>query len=487
MKYTIAAHKIIAVLSFLILTAVQFFLVYNTYELKNKQFYLQEKDLIKKEYSTSVQSDLIFPGGAKILDTAIYHNLNKMEQLFHINQAAFHRFTQYLLDSTARVLQQAENMDSILAFTREKHGIRTELGYLLAIDILEVSFGKRQFISIYNKEQHYPLISDSIQRSSGLWLGGQLKDFNDNNKIVTVSVGGPADRTYRIAYSLYVDTLHRKRAILQRMMPTFALSFFSMLAVVLLFFITLRNWIRQKKLSEMKSDFINSITHEFHTPLAAIMVANKTLQNDKVPVSRETIQPLTGVIERQAGRLKTLISQVLDITSMNQLLLKKETYAVHQLLDELLLDYKLRLTGTAVTLTLEKNAIRDEVSLDAFWFTTALLNIFDNAIKYNRQDQKEITVTTFNDKRTLLIRIGDNGIGMSTATKQHLFEKFYRDTQMLNGQVKGLGLGLYYVKQTVEAHHWKIDIESREGIGSEFTITMPLARNGEWGVGEGRP
>lgn len=474
MKYTITAHKIIAVLSFLILSAVQFFLVYNTYELKNKQYYIQEKELIKKEYSTSVQSDLIFPGGAKILDTAIYNNLNKMEQLYRSDQRAFNAFTQYLLDSTVKALRRAENMDSLLAYTRKKHAIRTELAYGLCIDILEISFGKRQFISIYNKEQFYPRIGDSLQRPSGLWLGGDLKHVNENNKIVTVSVGGVADRTYRIAYSFYVDTKHRKMAILQRMMPTFALSLFSILVVVLIFFITLRNWIRQKKLSEMKSDFINSITHEFHTPLAAIIVANKTLQNDKVNVSRETVQPLTEVIERQSDRLKKLITQVLDITSMSQLTLKKETRSLHHLLDEILLDYKLKLNGMPVVLTLEKNAVRDEVSLDPFWFTTVLLNIFDNAIKYNRQESKEITVATVSDKKNILVRIADNGIGMTAATQRHLFDKFYRDTQLLNGEIKGLGLGLYYVKQAIEAHHWKIDIESREGEGSTFIITIPL-------------
>lgn len=474
MKYTITAHKTIAIVSFLILTAVQFFLVYNTYELKNRQYYIQEKEIIKKDYGTSVQSDLIFPGGAKILDSAIYNNLEEMERLYHSSELEFHAFAEYLLNKTVPVLRQAENIDSVMARIREEHNIRTDLAYGLCIDILEVSFGKREFINIYNKETFYARIADSLQQPSGLWLGGDLKNVNENNKIVTVSVGGTSERTYRIAYSFYVDTRNRKMTILQSMIPTFALSVFSILVVIWLFFVTLRNWIRQKKLSEMKSDFINSITHELHTPLAAIIVANKTLQNNKVTVSRETVQPLTDVIERQSNRLKTLISQVLDITAMSQVSISKQPQSLHALLDEILLDYKLKLNGALVTLTLEKKASRDEVQLDAFWFTTALLNILDNAIKYNRQEHKEVTVTTENDKRNLFIRIADNGIGMTAQTKEHLFDKFYRDTEMLNGEVKGLGLGLYYVKQAIDAHHWKIDIESREGEGSEFTITIPL-------------
>ncbi|AXY73947.1 sensor histidine kinase [Paraflavitalea soli] len=475
MKYTITIHKAIAVVSFLILSAVQFFLVYNTYELKNKQFYLQEKDLIKKEYGTSVQSDLIFPGGARILDSAIYKNFDKLEQLYKAGGNGFPEYTQYLLDSTVKVLHKAENVDSVLELARQRYHIKTDLAYRVSIDILEISFGKRNFIPFYDKEHHYPGINDSLQHYSGLWLGGDLANPNENNKIVTVSIGGVSERTYRISYSFYVDTRNRKMVILRQMMPTFALSVLSVLAVVLLFFITLRNWIRQKKLSEMKSDFINSITHEFHTPLAAIIVANKTLQNDKMPVNRETVQPLTEVIQRQSERIRTLFSQVLDITSMSGISLKKEVHSLHHLLEEVLLDYKLKLAGAPVELTLNKNATRDEVLLDPFWCTTVLLNIFDNAIKYNRREGKEIIVTTQSDKRNIWITIEDNGIGMTDKTRAHLFDKFYRDTQVLNGEVKGLGLGLYYAKQAIDAHHWKIEVDSRGGGGSVFTITMPLA------------
>jgi two-component system phosphate regulon sensor histidine kinase PhoR len=339
---------------------------------------------------------------------------------------------------------------------------------------VEIVYGDGIYIPFYKKGMHFAGIADSLQTPWGIWLGGDLK-ANDNNLITSVSIEGLADRTYRTTFSLYIDATNRKLTILRRMMPTLALSLFSIIVVVLLFFITLRNWIRQKKLSEMKSDFINSITHEFHTPLAAIIVANKTLQQEKIAASPETVQPLTEVIQRQSERLKKLIGQVLDITTMNQVIVKKELHSVHHLLDELLLDYRLKLGGTPVELTLTKNASKDEVQLDAFWFTTVLLNIFDNAIKYNRQELKEITVTTFNDKRNLLISIADNGIGMTEETKTHLFDKFYRDTNMLTGEIKGLGLGLYYVKQAIDAHHWKIDIASEEGVGSTFTIIMPLA------------
>jgi two-component system phosphate regulon sensor histidine kinase PhoR len=474
MKYSTTIHTIIAIVGFLILSAVQFFLVYNTYELKNRQYYLQEKGVIAKDYGDQIRGDLVFPGGAKILDSALYGSIQQMENYFRTDRKQFDVFTQRLCDSTFRVLHNTERFDTLLAAVEKKHGLRSDLNYKLTIDMIEMVFGDNKYIPIYSKHIHYKGIADSLQTKEGAWIGGTLEDPDETNNVTSVNVGGVADRTYRITWSLYVDTNNRKMTILGRMMPTFILSLFSILTVVLLFFVTLKNWIKQKKLSEMKSDFINSITHEFHTPLAAIIVANKTLQNEKIASSRESVQPLTEVIQRQSDRLKSLIGQVLDITTMNQVTLKKEEHSVHHLLEELLLDYRLRLSGNPVVLTLTKNATRDEVLLDSFWFTTALLNIFDNAIKYNRQELKEITVTTANDKKNLLISIADNGIGMSDETRRHLFDKFYRDTELLTGEIKGLGLGLYYVKQAIDAHSWKIEMESKEGMGSVFTITIPL-------------
>ena len=474
MKYSITIHTVIAIVGFLILSAVQFFLVYNTYELKNRQYYLQEKGQIEKAYGESIRGDLVFPGGAKILDSMMYGNLPEMETYFRNDRKQFDAFTQKICDSTFHRLQAVERLDTLLVTFEKQHNIHPALNYKLTIDLIEVVFGDNKYIPIYTKGVHYANIADSLQTVDGIWIGGTLEDANPTNKVTTVSVGGLADKAYRITWSLYVDTSNRKMTILRRMMPTFMLSLFSILTVVLLFFVTLKNWIKQKKLSEMKSDFINSITHEFHTPLAAIIIANKTLQNEKIAGSPESVQPLTEVIQRQSDRLKSLIGQVLDITTMSQVALKKEPCSIHHLLDEILLDYRLRSSGNPVVLTLTKNAARDEVLLDTFWFTTALLNIFDNAIKYNRQEGKEITVTTVNDKKNILISIADNGIGMSDETRKHLFDKFYRDTQLLTGEIKGLGLGLYYVKQAIEAHGWKIDIESKEGVGSVFTITIPL-------------
>ncbi|HTI07965.1 MAG TPA: HAMP domain-containing sensor histidine kinase [Puia sp.] len=465
MKYPITAHKIIAITGFLVLSSVQFFLLYNTYELKNEHYYLSELSIINTEYSRAIRNDKVMPGGQKIFDHYIDANMHRLEGGFLHNPREFALLGQRLCDSAFQDLRKANNLDSLLGVIIKRHGLSRNLEYGLFVQSVEIAFQRDKFIPLYKPASREPY---------GARIGGTLKDINSHNLATALTVSSSVDYSYGTTFTLHADIKNRKMTILKLMMPTFLLSLLSVSAVVLLFFITFRNWIKQKKLSEMKSDFINSITHEFHTPLAAIIVANKTMQNEKIIASPESLLPLTEVVQRQADRLKTLISQVLEITTMNKISLNKEEYSLHHLLDEILLDYRLKLTGANVRLMLHKDAQWDTVLLDKFWFATILLNIFDNAVKYNNSVAKEITVTTFNDKKGTNLAISDNGIGMTREIQKHVFEKFYRNMQNANGQVKGLGLGLFYVRQAITAHNWKIELESMEGKGSTFVIGIPF-------------
>jgi two-component system phosphate regulon sensor histidine kinase PhoR len=462
-KYTTTAHKIIAIVSLLVLSSVQFFLLYNTYELKNDHYYLTEMDIIRTDYYASIRNDKIMPGGQRILDGFVYRNMAELERLHRDDTAGFAILRQKVCDSAFDALRHANNIDSLLGLIIKKHGLNRRLEYALLMESIDIAFQSNKYVSLYNKRQ-----------TIGIRLGGSLQDISEHNKAGYLSVSSPVDHSYGASFSLHVDIMNRRLTVLKLMMPTFLLSLLSVISVVLIFFITFRNWLRQKKLSEMKSDFINSITHEFHTPLAAIIVANKTMQNEKIISNKDSIRPLTEVVQRQSERLRALISQVLEITTMNKIPLQKEEHSIHHLLEEILLDYRLRLSGINANFSLRKHAIADTVMLDKFWFTTIFLNIFDNAIKYNNREGKEITVTTEEDRKGIYITVRDNGIGMPPEILKHAFDKFYRDMKSNNGQVKGLGLGLFYVKQAVDAHGWKIEIISTEGEGSDFIISIPL-------------
>jgi len=358
----------------------------------------------------------------------------------------------------------------------QRNHLDRKLRYASTIEFIEIAFQRDRYVPLYHQDGHNEWIDPQIQTKAGIRIAGTLDNLEPNTLARHVTVSSSTDNSYSISFSLYVDTYDRKQTILRLMMPTFLLSLLSVGGVVILNFVTFRNWIRQKKLSEMKSDFINSITHEFHTPLSAIIVANRTMQNDKILSNKDSLLPLTEVVQRQAERLKTLISQTLGITTMNKLFLHVERSSVHHLLDELLLDYRLNATASEseVTLTLNKNATRDVVLLDPFWFTTIILNIFDNAVKYNTRESKQIIVTTSSDKKALHIEIADNGIGINKEVRKHIFDKFYRGGSGVHNRVKGLGLGLFYVNQAIDSHKWKLDLRSEEGTGSTFTISIPL-------------
>ena len=333
---------------------------------------------------------------------------------------------------------------------------------------------KGNYISLYNKKNKYPLIHQAYQTPEGIRIGGNLKALTPQNKATGLTVSIPVPGTYKIIFSLYVDTHNRTIVIAGKMMPMLTLSLLSLLVNVWLFYVTFKNWLRQKKLSEMKTDFINSITHEFNTPITARTVANLSLHNEKISDKKENIYALSQVIQRQASRLQKLVAQVLDLTSLNELALVKVQYSVSSLLDEILLDYRLNLADRDVRLHLRKEVADDIVLLDPFYFTTMLLNIVDNGIKYNSSKTKEITVTTFGDKENLRIGIQDNGIGMNEETKRNIFKKFYRNSDNDMEEATGLGLGLYYVKQCADAHGWNLLVNSKPGDGTTFIITIPF-------------
>jgi two-component system, OmpR family, phosphate regulon sensor histidine kinase PhoR len=475
MKLSINRYILISIFCVIILAVVQFILVYNTYELKNERFYFTEKGAIRNSYSKLIKNDKLFPGGEKIIDSFLLPNMSHLALMYDTDRRGFSGEIQKITDSLLQTLRKKESMQVFLTdFKRHKH-LKDSFTYALMIESLSLYLGKNEYVNIYDLTENPFLIKSCIHEKEGIRIGGTLSDLNEQNKVIGLTITGSQPNSYRIGFRLYVEPLSRKITILSQMVITFLLSLASILFIVFLFLITFRNWLKQKKLSEMKSDFINNITHELNTPLAAIIVANKNLQNEKILEKKENIRPLTEVIERQSERLKRLIDEVMEIVTTEKIVLKKKEYSVNDLLDEILLDYRLQLTETDMSLDFNKKALKDNVNLDKFHFTTMMMNILGNGIKYNDKKEKKLSVVTENSTEgDLQIRISDNGIGMSPETISHIFEKFYRNSNPNIVQVKGLGLGLYYARQSAAAHNWNIKVESKLGTGSSFVIILPL-------------
>ncbi len=412
---------IISVVCFLILSAVQLYLVYNTYELKNERYYFEEKTDLKESYDKTTVNDKLFPGGQKIIDTFIYKNMERLEWLHKHKKPDFDQLRQRIVDSIAQELGKKESVQEYLQQYKKSKKITDSLEYALVFTTLDVMFEEKSYVSLYSKNETYKLIDPGIQEKDGLRIGGTLKKLNKQNLVTGITVSSPLAYSYRSGWALYVEPMDRKQTVLGQMGMILALSLLSIIIIISLFFVTFRNWLRQRKLSEMKSDFINNVTHELHTPLAAITVANKSLQNEKIIEKKENIRPLTDIIQRQSDRLTMLISQVLDIASADKITLSKKEYSLHRLLDEILLDYRLKSVGNNIDLTFDKAAEKDTVLLDKFHFTSIALNLLDNAVKYNTNTKKTVVVSTSNDRDRLQFIISDNGTGMTKETIHNIF------------------------------------------------------------------
>jgi len=476
MTYSTRTYRVIAVISFTILSVVQVFLVFNTYELKKERYFFPEKSAINKYYSGLITNDKLFPGGQRIIDSVFNRHIPQLEYFYRKRKDSFYIHSQLVCDSIFTKLRQHESVAEILNNYKHERGLSDSIEYALTIDALELLSESGNYISIYDKKNKYPLIHAGYQSPAGIRIGGNLTSPTLQNRATGLSVSMPYPGTYKLVFSLYVDSHNRLMVIAKKMMPVLMLSLLSLLVNVWLFYVTFKNWLKQKKLSEMKTDFINSITHEFNTPITAITVANRSLQNDKIIDRKENIHALSEVIQRQAARLQKLVAQVLDLTTLNEVALQKEPYSVSSLLDEILLDYRLNLADKDIKLNLTKDIETDTVLLDPFYFTTMLLNIMDNSIKYNSNNTKEIIVAVFGDKENIKISIQDNGIGMTEETRKNIFKKFYRSNDKEMQGATGLGLGLYYVKQCADAHGWSLRVDSKKGAGTTFIITIPVKK-----------
>jgi two-component system phosphate regulon sensor histidine kinase PhoR len=248
-----------------------------------------------------------------------------------------------------------------------------------------------------------------------------------------------------------------------------------MMIIIAAFYVTVRSLLNQKKLSEIKSDFINNMTHEFKTPLATISLAVDALKNEKVLANPEKLEYFRAIIKEENVRMNKHVETILQAALMDrqELKLNQEPIQMHEMLAQVLDTYQLQLESKNGEVQTLFNAKNDLVSVDEVHFGNLLSNLIDNAIKYSNETIL-IKVSTHSTSKQLIIRIEDNGIGMSKETVKRIFEKFYRAHTGNLHNVKGFGLGMSYVKTVIDAHKGKMRVESTLGKGSIFTIEIPL-------------
>jgi two-component system, OmpR family, phosphate regulon sensor histidine kinase PhoR len=257
-------------------------------------------------------------------------------------------------------------------------------------------------------------------------------------------------------------------------------AIFFTLIIFSAFYLTVSTMLRQKKLSEIKNDFINNMTHEFKTPIATISLAVDAIKNEKVQRDTEKLGYFSGIIKEENQRMNRQVETILKSALMDrqEVQLNLKPLHVHEIIRDVADNFILRLQEKQGMLETDLGATDDLIEGDEVHISNLVTNLMDNAVKYSKENVPPIIrlVTSSNNKK-FIIRIEDNGIGMSRETLKRIFEKFYRAHTGNIHNVKGFGLGLSYVKNVVEAHEGAIKAESTLGKGSCFTIEFNLKRN----------
>ncbi|MCX6243837.1 MAG: HAMP domain-containing sensor histidine kinase [Bacteroidetes bacterium] len=267
----------------------------------------------------------------------------------------------------------------------------------------------------------------------------------------------------------------QKSMILKSLSWLMLASIFFTLIVILSSIIGIVTMLRQKKISDIKTDFINNMTHEFKTPIATISIAVDSINNPKVIDEPERIKSYTRIIKQENNRMNARVEQVLQMALLDssEFRLDLKPVNVNLLIEKVAENIRLQVENREGRLDVQPGAMNAIVEADEMHLANVFMNLLDNANKYSSATP-EISVTTENKGSSVVVTFADKGIGMDSETKRKIFDKFFRVTSGNIHNVKGFGLGLSYVRAIVFAHKGEIRVSSEPGQGSRFVIVLPL-------------
>ncbi len=351
-----------------------------------------------------------------------------------------------------------ENLSKLIKTSLEDQGIQD----------LEYEFG------VFNNESNdYFIINDNYvvdfgDNEEASDLGLQLNFDHSDYKIQLFS----SDYESPGFLSLYF--INKRKFVWSSVTPWLLGSVIFTLIILVCFIYTMFVIIRQKKISEMKTDFINNMTHEFKTPIATISLASDSINNPVILHKPEKVQRFTGIIKQENQRMLAQVEKVLQMATIEkrEFELKISSLNIEELLKQATENVGLRLEEVNGTIETDLNFTDPMVELDQTHITSMIHNLMDNAIKYTSGEPK-ILVSGKNVRNGIRISVKDNGIGMTKESQKFIFDKFYRVHTGNRHDVKGFGLGLSYVKALVDAHNGKVKVDSELGKGSTFTLFFP--------------
>ncbi|MDB5007435.1 MAG: phoR 1 [Mucilaginibacter sp.] len=268
----------------------------------------------------------------------------------------------------------------------------------------------------------------------------------------------------------------KNNLILDKMTATMATTGGLLLVLVICLGYTIFSILRQKKVSEMKTDFINNMTHEFKTPVSTIMIASEALKDNEIAQDRNRVARLANIIYEENERLGSHIERVLNIARIekNDFKLDKKPIDVNEMIAVVVDSMELKLQKNNAVISLQLEAENAVIKADELHFSNVIYNLVDNAIKYS-VNNPDITISTLNKNGQVVIKVADKGVGMSRDQQTKIFEQFYRIPTGNLHDVKGFGLGLSYVNTVVKRLNGMISVKSEKEKGSEFELKFQVA------------
>jgi len=315
----------------------------------------------------------------------------------------------------------------------------------------------------------------AIKSDNDLFIKKSKNYFKDSHQEKYSKQLFPNDK-FKNSHFLYIFFPGMHRYIIQSytmLIPSLVLSLILILCCAFTIFIIFR----QKRLSKIKNDFINNMTHEFKTPISTISLASQMLRDNSVTTTPTSINQMAKIISDESRRLSYQVEKVLQMAIFNEgrLKLKLKPLNLHHIIENLMPNFTIRVEDRKGNTYQHLDATEDLVMLDEIHIGNLISNLMDNAIKYSK-DAPEISISTRNKDKGIVISITDNGIGISKEDQKMVFERFFRVHTGNVHDVKGFGLGLSYVKRITDAHGGHVSVDSSLGKGTKFEVYLPFKK-----------
>jgi signal transduction histidine kinase len=454
---------ILGVSSILILISVQVFIIVGIWKQKNEMFALTYTIYSKEAlsyFSRRLPTDG-FDTVRLLLSKYSEQAVKELHEAKDENELAARK--KDVLDYFTTVVNKEQDLSSMLSSYFERRGFEKNFNYSVMISNLEMI--SNDTIVVYRSQVFSNRISPDRSKRPPVPEISRSK--------ILVNWFAMEDNNYRLVFDYFIDFSNQRKMILKQISGSLGLSTLSIILVGIMFLITFRNLTEERRLSNLKTDFINNMTHELKTPLSTITVAGKTLEMPQIRNDDAKILETAKLIGKQSVHLNQLINMILEISmwERTQFQLDKKTVEIEEIMNDVVDSFKSG-GGSNASINQKYNFSGAKVDLDVVYFTTLLNNLLSNAVKYSDK-QPVIDIEGFAQDSNICIKVSDNGIGINKIDQKHVFDKFYRATTGNIHKFKGLGLGLYYVKKIAEAHGGDVIVNSRLGKGSTFTVTLP--------------